>query len=184
MSDLAVCRRYAKALLEEAESADVVGRVDDDVSMTRTALQESRELHLFFSSPVISIGRKDAVIRALFEEKVSDLFLRFLLLLNEKGRGHLVAEVLGEYKAHRNRQLGIVEAHARTAMTLSDDEADALREKLAEQTGADIHLEVQEDATLLGGVVVRVGDTVYDGSLRRKLAALKTQLNSGSYLTN
>ena len=184
MSDLAVFRRYAGALLGEAAAAGIVERVDDDVAMTRTALEESRELHLLFLSPVISIGKKDAIIKKLFADNVSDLFLRFLLLLNEKGRGHLVADVLREYKAHRNRQLGIVEAQARTAMTLSDEEVQALRGKLAAQTGADIHLDVEEDASLLGGVVVRVGDLVYDGSLKRKLAALRTQLERGAYLRN
>lgn len=184
MSDLAVCRRYAGALLAEAESGNIVDLIDGDVAAVRTALGESRDLQLFFSSPVISVAKKDSILRKLFEDSVSDLFLRFLFLLNEKNREDLIADVLDEYRVHRNRQMGVVEAEARTAMAISDVEVRTLRDKLAKQSGADIHLHVEEDADLLGGVVVRIGDTVYDGSLKRKLAALKEQLEGGSFLRN
>ncbi|MGA7303978.1 MAG: ATP synthase F1 subunit delta [Rhodothermales bacterium] len=184
MSELAICRRYAGALLQEAESGNIVDRIDGDVAATRAALEESPELRLLFSSPVISIGKKDSIIRKLFEDSASDLFVRFLLLLNEKNREHIVADVLSQYRTLRNRQLGIVEAQARSAMAMSDADVKGLRDKLAEQTGADVHLGVEEDAGLLGGVVVRVGDMVYDGSLKRKLAVLKAQLEGGSFLRN
>lgn len=184
MSDLAVCRRYAAALLEEAEEKGILAQVDADVAMTRTALEESRELHLLFMSPVISIAKKDSIIIKLFADHVTEVFQKFLLLLNEKGREHLILDVLGEYRAHRNEQMGIVEAEARTAMALSDPEVEALRELLASRTGADVQLHVEEDPALLGGIVVRVGDTVYDGSLKRKLSALRSQLRGGSFLSN
>lgn len=184
MSDLAICRRYAAALQAEAESRGVVDQVDDDVAMTRQTLTDSRELILFFASPVISTDKKRAIIELLFSERVTELFLRFLLLLNEKGRGHMIEDVLSEYRTLRNRRLGIVEAKARAAISLSQAEVDALTSKLSKLVNADIELDVAQDASLLGGVVVRVGDTVYDGSLKRRLSVLKTQLEGGSFLRN
>jgi len=184
MSDLAICRRYAAALHAEAESAGLIETVDDDVATLRDAIKESRELAMLFASPVINAAKKRDIIQKLFAEHVSDLFLRFLLLLNEKGRGDLVGNVLVEYRKLRNRQLGIVEAEARSAMELSDGEVDALKKKLADQSGMDVHLHVETDASLLGGVVVRVGDTVYDGSLKRRLSVMRTQLEGGAIHKN
>jgi len=184
MSDLAICRRYAAALHAEAESAGLIETVDGDVAAIRDAVGKSRELALLFASPVINAGKKRTIIETLFAEHISDLSLRFLLLLNDKGRADMVESVLAEYRKLRNRQLGIVEAEARSAMKLSDGEVDALKNKFAEQTGLDVHLSVETDASLLGGVVVRVGDTVYDGSLKRRLSVMRTQLEGGAIHKN
>lgn len=184
MSNLAICKRYAAALHAEAASSNLVDRVDEDVAMARASLVASRELRLFFASPVISATTKRSVIDKLFGTRVSDVFLRFLLLLNEKGRGDMVVDMLDAYRVLRNRHLGIVEADARVAMTLSDEEVDSLRNRFAQMSGADVHLQVEEDPSLLGGVVVRIGDTVYDGSLKRRLSALRVQLESGSVRRN
>lgn len=184
MSDLAICRRYAAALHAEAASGGTVDRVDEDVAMARASLEGSRELRLFFASPVISTATKRSGIEKLFGDRVSDVFLRFLLLINEKGRGEMVVDMLEAYRSLRNRLLGIVEADARVAMVPSDEEIEALRKRLADRVDADVQLTVEEDPSLLGGVVVRIGDTVYDGSLRHRLSALKAQLESGSVLRN
>ena len=184
MSDLAICRRYAAALHAEADSAGLIETVDDDVAALRDAVEKSRELALLFASPVINAGTKRTIIEKLFAEHVSGVFLRFLLLLNDKGRVDMIGNVLAEYRKLRNRQLGIVEAEARSAMKLSDAEVDALTKKLADQTGSDVHLNVETDSSLLGGVVVRIGDTVYDGSLKRRLAVMRTHLEGGAIHKN
>jgi F-type H+-transporting ATPase subunit delta len=182
MSELAICRRYAAALQAEADSLGIVDRVDEDVAMTRESLATSRELQLLFASPVIGTAKKRSIIEQLFSDRTSDVFVRFLLLLNEKGRGSLISDVLSEYRRVRNEQLGIVEAETRTAMPLSDDVVESLTERLSRRFGATVHLDLKEDPSLLGGVVVRVGDSVYDGSLKRQLSVLKTQLQSdGSF---
>lgn len=184
MSDLAICRRYAAALHGDAEASGVVERVDDDVAMTAATLSQSRDLNLFFASPVVSAAKKRSVIEELFAGRVSDLFLRFLLLIDAKGRGDKVADILQEYRELRNRQLGTVEAQARTAMDLSSNEVEALEKRLSEYTGVDVHLRIENDPSLLGGVVVKVGDTVYDGSLRRQLSVLRGQLEGSSVVRN
>lgn len=184
MSDLAVCRRYAAALQSEAESVKAVEAVDGDVAATAAILAESKELRLLFASPVVSTAKKRTVIETLFSERVSPVFLQFLLLLNSKGRGGLVSDILKEYARLRDRQLGIVEADASAAMALSKEEVEGLRKKLSGLVGADVRLNVDVDPALLGGVVVKVGDTVYDGSLKRRLSVLKSQLEGRSHLKN
>lgn len=184
MSDLAICRRYAAALHGEAASGGVVDRVDEDVAMMASALSDAHDLKLLFASPVIDAAKKQSIIETLFADRVSDLFLRFLLLLIEKGRGQLVADVVAEYRGFRNRQLGVVDADARSAMALSDNEVESLTEKLADVVKADVHLHVEQDRSLIGGVVVKVGDTVYDGSLKRRLSVLRTRLEGDSFLRN
>ena len=88
------------------------------------------------------------------------------------------------YRALRDEQLGIVEARARVAATLSEDEERVLAQALERVTGARVRLKIEHDAGLLGGLVVRIGDTVYDGSVRHQLASLRERMEYGQFATN
>ncbi len=179
MSDLTVARRYAQALIEEAERRGVTEAIDDDMDMLQQSLDASRDLARFFASPVISPEKKKRVIDALLEERVDDLTRRFLHLLVDKDREAIVARMLEAYKARRDEQRNIVEVLARVAEALSDDDRAALVATLEAMTGQTVRLRVEEAPELLGGLVVRIGDTVYDGSVRNKLANLRDRLRAG-----
>lgn len=184
MTNATVARRYAQALYEEAVRTDAVEGTDADVALIAETLDGSRELVRLFESPVVSQAKKDAVVAALFEERLRPLTLRFLRLLIEKGREDLFPEVVRAYRALRDEQQGIVEAHARTALPLSSDEERALTAALETMTGATVRLRVTRDPELLGGLIVRVGDTVYDGSVRHQLASLRERMEHGALHLN
>lgn len=184
MSDILVARRYAEALYDFAKSSGTVDEVDSDVTTLEAALQDSRELANFFASPIISREKKSVVVRKLFEGKISKATLRFLSQLVDKRRENILGEILGAYQSLRDRQLGVARAVARSATPLADDERADVRTALERLTGMKIRLESEMDASLIGGVIVRIGDTVYDGSLRNKLNHLKEQFVSGSFRTN
>jgi F-type H+-transporting ATPase subunit delta len=180
MSNATIAQRYAQALYEEADGRDIVETIDDDVDLLRQTLDGSDDLVRFFESPVIPPEKKKDVIAALLEERVHALTYRFLVLLVEKDRETLVASVLARYQALRDEQRNIVEAHVRTAQPLDEDARDTLAQALEDMTGSTVRLRTTEDASLMGGVVVRIGDTVYDGSVRRKLASLRERMRAGS----
>ncbi len=184
MSDRAIARRYASALYSEASSSDSIDRVDEDIELVNRTVNDSRDLQLLFASPIVSAARKEAVIRRLFEQHVSETVLALLLLVNRKKRGAMVEAILESYRSLRLEQQGIVEAKARVAIAMTDSEIEELRRSMAKTIGSDIQLEVEEDADLIGGVVVRIGDQVYDGSLKRQLAILSRKLQGGSFHTN
>ena len=171
-----VARRYALALYEEAEAKGQVDTVDSDVETLHSALDGSRDLEAVFSSPVISREKKEAILGRLFQGKVSDLTTRFVGLMVSKQREELLPETVRAYAALRDERLNIVEATVRSAQPLAHDEADRLRQRLESQTGKTVRMHMQVDPALIGGLVVRVGDVVYDRSVSHQLKTLRGQL--------
>lgn len=180
MSEITISRRYAQALDEQAEAAGKSANVAADMSLIREGLLASRELSGLFDSPVVSREKKAAVLRALFSERVDTITLRFLELLVEKRREGLFTEIVKAYQELRDRQLGVVSVSARTALQLSSEDENRLVGSLEKLTGSKVRLETKIDAAILGGIVIRVGDTVYDASVVNQLASLRERLGTGS----
>jgi F-type H+-transporting ATPase subunit delta len=184
MSDLSIARRYARALSEEAASAGKTEEVDADIALVRDSLDASRDLVRVFASPVIPREKKKAVITSLFESRIEPLTLRFMHLLVEKNREAILPMVTRSYQELRDEETGTVEARARVATKLSSGEESDMRARLERLTGSTVRLDVDVDPSILGGAIVRVGDTVYDGSVRNKLGALHAKMRQGSFNQN
>ncbi|MDX1530096.1 MAG: F0F1 ATP synthase subunit delta [Rhodothermales bacterium] len=184
MSDATVARRYAQALFREAEEQGKVERIDSDVQAVQESLEASRELERFFQSPVVGREKKEAVVAKLFDGKVDALLVRLIQLLVEKGREDIFPAVVGQYAELRDERLGVVEARVKSAMPLEPDEADTLRKALEAKTGKKVRMRIEVEPSLLGGVVVRIGDRVYDGSARHQLETLREHLTEQAYLAS
>lgn len=180
MSDTSISRRYAQALNEQAEQAGATERVDADMSLIFDGLTASRELAGIFDSPIVSRGKKAEIFRALFAEKVDKVTLRFLELLVEKRREGLFPDMVKAYRELRDEQMGVLGVTARTALPLTSEDEKRLMASLEKMTGKRIRLETKIDASILGGIVIRVGDTVYDASVVNQLASLRVRLETGS----
>ncbi|PIQ61656.1 MAG: ATP synthase F1 subunit delta [Bacteroidetes bacterium CG12_big_fil_rev_8_21_14_0_65_60_17] len=178
MSQTTVFRRYAQALLSEAADTDRADVIDADVAVLREALVQSRELRWVFESPIISRDRKRAVVRSVFDGKVSGLMLRFALLLVDKKREPLMDDILDAYHTLRNAQLGITDIEVRTPFELSADDEKTLSEALQKKTGGRVRLDIQLSPELIGGMVIRIGDQVHDGSAVNQLATLRERLTA------
>jgi len=179
-----VARRYARALFEEARARGQAELIDADVATLHEAFKASRELARVFESPVIPREKKKKIIETLFAGRLQLLTVHFLELLVEKERENLLPAIVAAYRALQDEEQGIVEAHVRTAFPLDEAGARPLVEKLERLTGKKIRLQLQQDPSLIGGVVVRVGDTVYDGSVRQQLAALRERLRRRTTFVN
>ena len=180
MADTTIARRYAQALFEEAKQSGNVEQVDEDVDLIRDSLDGSRELVLVFESPIIPREKKESIVKELFKSRVQPVTLHFLQLLIEKKREDLFPAVVRAYGDLRDRQLGIVEARVRAAVGLDEAERERLGAALERRTGKRVRLEVDVDPDLIGGLVVRIGDTVYDSSVRHQLGVLREQLEHGA----
>jgi len=184
MAESMVARRYAEALYQEAESAGNVERVDEDMVAISDAIKASRELQLFFSSPVISQAKKKSAAAALFAERVDPLVMRLIDLMIEKGRETLLMNTVSAYAALRDKTMGVVEAHVRTALPLGPEELDGLKTALERNTGQSVRLRIDVDPEMIAGLVVRVGDTVYDATARHQLKTLREQFAMRTYMSN
>ena len=180
MSQRTVTRRYATALYQEADATGVLEAVDDDILMLRNSLESNRELSRFFESPVIPAEKKESILQELLEERVHTLTLRFLRLLVQKDRETLTKEILDQYQSLRDEQRGIVDADVTVARSLGDEDRDLLMKALEKKTGKDVRLHVEEDADLIGGLVIRIGDRVFDASVRSRLNELHDRLRNAT----
>lgn len=179
-----VARRYARALFEEARARGQAEAIDADVALLYESFTASRELARVFESPVIPREKKKKIIETLFGGRLQPLTVRFLELLVEKERESLLPAIVAAYRTLLDEEQGIIEAQVRTAFPLDEAGAQPLVAKLERLTGKKIRLQLQQDPSLIGGVVVRVGDTVYDGSVRQQLTALRERLRRSVTLRN
>jgi F-type H+-transporting ATPase subunit delta len=180
MSQRTVTRRYATALYEEAKAAGVLDAVDDDVLMLRRSLESNRELSRFFESPVIPQEKKDTILHELLDGRVETLTERFLRLLVEKDRETMTKAILDQYQSLRDEHRGIVDATVTVAQPLADEDREALMTALEEKTGKTIRLHVEENPDLIGGLVIQIGDRVFDGSVRNQLNELHDRLHDAT----
>lgn len=171
-----VARRYAQALTEEAQQAGSLDAVDADVALVTETLEGSRELRMALTSPVVSQDKKQAVLQSLFGDRVSDLSRRFLRLLIEKDRDEQIPDIFDAYRQLRDERTGTIEAAIRTAKPLSPDEAERLKAALEARAARTVRMQIEVDPSLIGGLVVRLGDVVYDRSVKHQLDSLRGQL--------
>jgi F-type H+-transporting ATPase subunit delta len=170
--------RYARAFAESVEdakldAADVSQQLDDFAF----AWNESRELRQVFESPVFPAEQKVGVLDKLNERiGLAPLVRNFLAVLIDHDRIGAFTEVAAEYRREMDRRQGIFEVEIASARHLGDDERKQLEGQVALLAGGRVKANYREDGTLLGGVVVTVGSTVYDGSVRGRLARLKEEL--------
>ncbi len=179
-----IAHRYASAFYQEAKAANAIPDADADMKALGQSFADSAELRQFFASPVINRDQKEKIIKKIFSGKVGDLTLKLLLLLIRKGRGGVAESVASAYTGIRDEVEGRVEATAKSAIDLSAEEKSSLESVLQNLTGKKIRLNTEIDTSLIGGVVVRVGDTVYDGSVKHQLAVLRERMGKSIYLSN
>lgn len=179
MSLSRVARRYAQALLDAAAGAQREERVAADLDMLHALIQGSPELRMLLKSPVIKREKKQQALRAAFEGRVEPLTLEFIGLLAEKGREQALRLVVEAFRRLRNERLGVVALDVTTATPLSPEQSDAIRRRFEQLTKKTVTMAVAVDAALKGGFAARLGDTVYDGSIRRQLELLRERFAAG-----
>ena len=170
-----VARRYAQALHHEA-TGEVA--VHADMTLLQRTLDASPELVRCLQSPVISREKKRAVVERLFGQRVHAATLRFLHLLISRRREALLTSIVQYALALQDEAHGVVRVQARVSSPLADASRRRLEQTLGQRLGKQVHLQVGRDDTLLGGMVLRVGDTVYDGSVRHQLSRLRSRLSA------
>jgi F-type H+-transporting ATPase subunit delta len=172
-----IARVYAEALLRAAEDRH---QVDDALaeldSLIRDVFRAAPEWELFLSSGAVGRDRKTAVIRSVFEGRASELLVNFLLVLNDHERLDLLRAIVEAYRELRDEKAGRVAVMVRSAVPLPADQRERLIQELRETFQKEPVIETQLDPDILGGVVVRVGDWVYDQSVKSKLENIRNQL--------
>lgn len=180
MSIARIAHRFATAILDNSPEGPDRETFLKDLADVRSSVLGSRELLLFFESPVIPGKLKLSTVDALFADRVQAPALAVVRFLVEKEREEYIIEIIDTvFALHRDRE-GILSTSIHSAVGLGEDQRSALHDKLERISGKRIEVRYDVDAALLGGLVVRMDDTVYDGSVRHNLQRLREHLVRGA----
>lgn len=175
-----IAKRYARAFFKIAAEEERYEDYAQELGLFSTLLKESKNLGEFLANPVFSQPDKKKVVETLLARlDVSPLTANFLKLLVDKRRIGILSDIEGCYRDLVDNALKKVRVTVKTAFPLTGKLSSQLQKRLEGLTGKQVEMTVHEDSTLLGGVVIRVGDTLYDGSIRTQLGNIRNLLGEG-----
>jgi F-type H+-transporting ATPase subunit delta len=172
-------RRYAEAAFELATRDDALDAYGEGLELATSLAGEGAVLDVL-RNPARPLRQRTDLVDKLLANRVPDPVLKLVGLLVQRGRIDRLGDVSQEFRRMRYEERGIVQAVAKTAMPLTSAETAALQKKLAGMTGRTVDLRVETDESLIGGITVRVGDTLYDASVRGRLERLRERLVAGA----
>lgn len=173
-------RRYATALLEIAKEQGKVDEVLEDVKLIQETLEGSKELIVFLKSPVIKYDKKQNALKEIFSQRVKDITNLFLALLARKNRVQLLDQIAEAFVQKYNEYAGIIEIDVYTAFEMDENQKEKLHGALVDKTKMKVEMIFHQDDSLMGGIAVRIDDTVIDGTVKHKLAELEHQFMSAA----
>jgi ATP synthase F1 delta subunit len=174
-----LARVYARSLFEVAREQDKLDLLREQLGQLADALKDNRDLQLFFFSPYFSTKEKQAALDKVLDGADEQL-LNFLKLLIENHRMPVIFRIRREYDRlweQENRLLPVV---LTSAVELDEQTIKSLSERIGERTGRTVTLTKRVDPDILGGIVVQVGNSILDASIRNRLEQLRTQVARGA----
>lgn len=169
---------YASALFQVVRAEGEIDRVEDELYRFGKLLDTNHELKQALSDQSIDKDQRKKVLNELLEGKVSPHTLGLLGFVVEQGRARQLPQILSELSSLAAEARDAVVAEVRSAIPLDEQQKTQLAAALSKATGKKVELKVLVDPDVIGGVVAKVGDTVIDGTVRRRLEQLKEQVRS------
>ncbi|WP_210364419.1 F0F1 ATP synthase subunit delta [Bacillus sp. REN3] len=176
MSNSTVAKRYALALFQIASEKQVLAQVEGELRTVKEVVSNNPDLTAFLKSPKLPNEKKKEVLKQAFAS-ASTYVLNTLMILVDRHREDQISEVADQFIALANEARGIAEAKVYSVQPLSAEQAEAISAAFAPQVGKQtLQIENIVDSNLLGGVKLRIGNRIFDGSLRGKLDRLERKL--------
>lgn len=180
MSNETIARRYSVALADVVLQSGETATIQNELSSLGELFSQNRDLQTVFSNPAITHVNKERVLDSLIAKaKPSKTTANFLKVLLQNGRLSDLGEINDRFATVLDERSGIISAEIISARELPDAERADFEKRLAELTGKQVNIGYSVDKEIIGGVVTRIGSTVYDGSVKTKLENLREQLISG-----
>ena len=176
MRDETVARNYAETLFELASRNESIQEYGDALGMVAGLLEDDSRFRTFVETPRIDDETKKDVIRKVFRDKAPKQVINFVLITIDKRRQTLLREISAEYLLLLDDHLGREHVEVTVARPLDDTTANVVSERLSKMLGKQAIPHIRVKPEILGGLIVRTGDTIYDGSVRRRLEGLRRRL--------
>lgn len=173
----AVSNVYAEALLEAAEATGELDSISEEVASLGAVLRDQPQLKALLTAPSLNHADRRDLIDRVFKDNVSSVVYRFLRVVNDKHRLAALPGIVKAFSEMLAERQGIVEADVWVPTKLADDQLETVRERLARAFDAkQVVVHQYEDPSLIGGLKVRIGDTLIDGSVASQLRRLRRQM--------
>ena len=177
MSTRASAARYARALFDVATKESNPEQAEKELDAFAGLLQSHPDLRKVLMNPAIPAANKRAVVEQLMDrQQPSTPVRKLLLLLAERDRLELFSDMLDIYRERLMEHMHVITAEVTTAAPLAGDQAAQMQQRLARATGRTVMMTTKVNPDIIGGVVTRIGGTVYDGSIATQLAAMRQRL--------
>ncbi|MBC7796626.1 MAG: F0F1 ATP synthase subunit delta [Pyrinomonadaceae bacterium] len=177
MSIETIARRYANALADVVTKTGETSVIQDELKQFERIMFENKNLHAVFSNPAVPSNQKSNLLETLLQKtqpkKTTANFLRVLLQNHRLDNLNVVNNSFANLLEER---AGLVSAEITTAQPLAAEQQTALRQKLEQSTGKKVVLNFKIDESIIGGVLTRIGSTLYDGSVKNQLSQLKQEI--------
>ena len=179
MRDITIARNYAETLLVLARKAGNLRGWGQMLTDVARAMETTPTLRLFLESPRVPEQKKREVLGTALQDRMPRLMVRFLQALVKNRRQMLIPEIAREYLDLVDAAEGRMHARVTVAMEQTEEEREAISAHLSRVFMKEVIPHLTVDPAIMGGVIVHVGDTVLDGSVRRRLATLKRRMLAG-----
>lgn len=175
-----IARRYAKALIATLEKSRDYDHLQKELVKIYDYLTANPEVAAFLDNPTVSLEGKRKVLLSVQDElSVPALVSRFIHLLLEKDRLRYLDAVLRYFEEIANQKQNRLKVAVKGASALSSKQTDRIKNRFRQLTGKEIILNVEVDPEILGGLIVKIGSTIYNGSIKGQLERLKYELSRG-----
>jgi F-type H+-transporting ATPase subunit delta len=176
MNESTIGRNYAEALLSLAKKSGDVEEWGELLDAIASAMREDQTLRTFLESPKLAAAHKIEILDKALGRRVPKLFLRYIETVIQKRRQMLIPAIAIEYQALIDESENRLHANVTVAREPADSEKEGLARQLSRLFGKQVVPHISHNPAILGGVIVRVGDTVMDGSVRKRLSVLKQRM--------
>ena len=178
MTTSVVPRRYAQALLMIATEKDMLEQYGQELGKFKHCLQANQKVRDFLENPRVLLAEKKDALHLLIKDFASPVVQNFLQLILDKKREILFADIVAAYQQYADEMRNIVDVEVRSVVAMTSKDLLQLERKLVRSTGKRVRLHNVIDPALLGGIRIKIGDLVIDGSVTKRLVLLKKQLQS------
>jgi len=180
VKNLAIARRYAKALLMIGKDDGKTETYKEELNKIAELIHREKELEQALINPLYDVAGRKKVLSAVIDKlDLSKVMNSFLQLVFEKGRVGFLDSINDFYQKLADELKGVARASLVSATELSSEAVEKIRVSLSKKTGKDIILETEQDPALIGGIVTRIGDLVLDGSIKAQLLNMRESLKRG-----
>ena len=176
MREETVARNYAEALFELAERHEGVEAYGTGVEIVARLIEENDDFRRFLETPRIAVAQKKTVIRRVFGETLPEKLVNFLLITLDKRRQRLLRVIAREYMGLMDQHFNRVHVEVTLARELDAKSMEEMEKRLTLALGKTAIPHVRVKPSIIGGAIFRTGDTIYDGSLRRRLDGMRRRL--------